>query len=555
MSQASQGNSTKDQGPPRVVILGGGYGGIYAAMGLQKAARRGQIELSLVSQENFFLYQPMLAEVVSGSIEPPHVVIPIRRLLRYTSFYQAEIDAVDAQSREVVVRYPGGHAHYERIPYDHLVVAVGSTTDLSKMPGMAEHAFPFKTLGDAFSLRNHLISVMERAEVENVPEEKPELLTFVVVGGGYTGVEVAAEINSFIREAARSYRNVDRQEVKVILIQGASRILPELNEEQAAFSQRVLERRGIEVRLNTKIQGATAQSAILSDDVEIPTRTLVAAVGSAPNRLLDRVPGNRDPKGRLVVDETLGIPEHPGIWALGDCAAIPDVRKGGTATAPPTAQYALREGRHVARNSLASIKGKPPHPFSHRNLGVFVPLGRFSAAADVLGLKVSGFPAWWLYRTYYLSQLPRLERKLRVVIDWTLELLFRRDIVQIDATRSEGVSRAHYEAAEIIFREGGLARNFYIILNGRVQVSRQQDGQEMVEATLGPGEYFGERSLLRGDRHSASARAATPVDLLIMSGDDFTALATSSTHFGELLEGVMQQRLSRSNLTGPSQED
>ncbi len=542
MSSASSRERPNDQGPPRVVILGGGYGGIYTAMGLQKAARRGEIEVSLISRENFFLYQPLLAEVVSGSIEPPHIVNPIRRMLRHTDFYLAEIEGVDAQSHEVIVRYPGGHAHYERIPYDHLVVAVGSATDLSRMPGMSEHAFPFKTLGDAFSLRNHLISVMERAEVENVPEERPELLTFVVVGGGYTGVEVAAEINAFVREAAKSYRKVDPEEVRVILLQGASRILPELNEAQATFSQRQLERQGIEVRLDTLIQGATAQTAILADNVEIPTRTLVAAVGSAPNRLLDSVPGGRDPRGRLAVGETLAVPEQPGIWAVGDCAAVRDLRKGGTC--PPTAQYALRQAKQVARNIRATIRGEAPRPFSYRSLGVFVPLGRFSAAADVMGLKISGFFAWWLYRTYYLSQLPRLDRKLRVMFDWTLELLFRRDLVKMDVVSNAGVSRASYQPAEVIFREGGPARNFYVILDGKVQILRHQDGQEREERTLGPGEFFGERSLLRGAQHSASARAETPVDLLIMNGADFTSLATSSTRFGALLDDAIQQRRS-----------
>ncbi|MEE8157743.1 MAG: FAD-dependent oxidoreductase, partial [Dehalococcoidia bacterium] len=314
---ASKGTKTEDQRPPRVVILGGGYGGVYTALNLQKAARRGQIDLSLVSRDNFFLYQPMLAEVVSGSIEPPHIVNPIRRLLPHTDFYQAEVDAIDVENRAVIVRYSGGHAHLEEIPYDHLVIAVGSSTDLSRIPGMAEYAFPFKTLGDGFSLRNHLIGVMESAEVENDAEEKRELLTFVVVGGGYTGVEVAAEINAFVREASQSYRHVNPEEVKVILLQGGNRILPELNEEQATFSHRLLERRGIEVRLNTLIKGATAQSAILSNELEIPTRTLVAAIGSAPNRLLDTLPCTRDTWGRVVVDETLTVPECPGIWAVG----------------------------------------------------------------------------------------------------------------------------------------------------------------------------------------------------------------------------------------------
>ena len=542
--------SRESQGPQRVVILGGGYGGVYTVLGLQKAARRGQIQLSLVSRTNFFLFQPMLAEVVSGSIEPPHIANPIRHLCRFSDFYQAEIEAIDVERRIVVISYPG-HTDYRSIPYDHLVIAVGSATDLSKLPGVTEHAFPFKTLGDALFLRNHLIDVLERAEVENDPEQKRQLLTFVVAGGGYTGIEVAAEINTFLREAAKSYRHVDPGEVKIILLQALSRILPELSEELATFSHRLLERRGIEIRLNTLIKSATAESAVLGDGTAIPTRTLIAAIGAAPNRLLDSLPCSRDSKGRLEVDDTLAVPGYPGLWALGDCAAIPDVRKGGTC--PPTAQYALREGRHLARNILATIKGEGSRPFSHRNLGVFLPLGRFSAAAEVLGRKVSGFLAWLLYRTYYLYHLPRLERKVKVLIDWNLDLIFRRDIVQQDITRSERISRAHYEAGQIIFHQNELARSFYIILTGKVHVFRRQDGQETEIATLGPGEYFGEMSLLRGGRHTASVRALTPVDLLTMNETDFTALATSSTRFSELLAEVMRQRLSSSDATDPSQ--
>ena len=525
---------------PRVVILGGGYGGVYTALALQKPARHRQINLSLISRENFFLFQPMLAEVVSGSIEPPHILNPIRRLCRFTDFYQAEIEEIDLVTRRVAIRYPGA-PNRRYIPYDHLVIAVGSSTDLSMLPGLAAHAFPFKTMGDALLLRDHLIGVLEMAEVEDDPGEKAELLTFVVAGGGYTGVEVAAEINDFVREAADSYAHVDPSEVKVILLQGAGRILPVLSEDLANFSHRLLERRGIEVRLNTRIKSATAQSAILSDGTVIPTTTLVAAIGAAPNRLLDSMPWSKDDGGLVVVGEDLAVPGYPGVWAVGDCASVPDSHTGGTC--PDTAQYALKEARHVAQNILASIKGQRPRPFSHRNMGVFVPLGRFYAAAEVLGFKLSGFLAWWLYRTYYLYRLPRLERKLLVMIDWTLALVFRRDIVRMDVTRSEGISRAHYEAQEIIFHEEDLARNFFIILSGTVQVFRRGDGGEVSVATLGPGEYFGEMSLMRRGRHTASVRALTPVDLLIMSGADFNALADSSTRFYELLDGVVRQRL------------
>ena len=528
------------RGRPRVVVLGGGYGGVYTALGLQKVARKGRIELSLVSRDNFFLYQPMLAEVVSGSIEPPHILNPIRRLCPDVNFYQAEIEAIDMAARQVVIRYPG-HGDYQVIPYDHLVVAVGGTTDLTGIPGMAEHAFPFKTIGDALFLRNHVIGCLEGAEVEKDPDEKRELLTFVVAGGGYTGVEVAAEINDFTREAAGSYRHVSPEEIRVVLLQGGSRILPVLHEGLADFSHKLLVQRSVEVRLNTRIKGATAQRALLADDEAIPTRTLVAAIGAGPNRVLDTVSCARGEKGRLIVDETLTVPDYPGVWAIGDCAAVPDVRLGGTA--PPTAQYALREAKHVARNILAAIEGRPSRPFAYTNLGVFVPLGRFSAAAEVLRFKVSGFPAWWLYRTYYLLNLPRLERRLRVVIDWTIELFFRRDIVQMDVSKSKGITRSHYQAGEVIFRQGELARGFYVILDGSIQVYRDENGEETDVASLGPGEFFGEMALLQeGNRRTASVRAITAVDLLVMEEADFKALATSATRFSELLAGVIRQR-------------
>ena len=523
---------------------------MYTALQLQRAARRGRIRLSLVSRDNFFLSQPMLAEVVSGSIEPPHIVSPIRRLCPHCDFHQAEVEDVDLDLRQVVIRYPD-QPNYRRIPFDHLVIAVGASTDLSRIPGMAAHSFSFKTLGDAISLRGHLIGVLEKADVEEDAARKERLMTFVVAGGGYTGVEVVAEINEFIREATRSYRHVDQAEAKVLLLQGASRILPELDEGPAAFSHRVLERKGIDIRLNTRVAGATAEGVVLDNGSSIPARTLVAAIGAAGNRLLDKLPCPRDPKGRLIVDSSLAVAGYPGLWSVGDCASIPDTVKDGTC--PPTAQYAIREARQVAKNILAAVKGSPVRPFSYKSLGVFVPLGRFSGAAQIMGFNVSGLLAWWLYRTYYLFQLPRLKRKIQVFIDWNLELLFRRDIVHLDITRSQQTTRSHYEPGQIVFNQGDLARGFFIILDGQVEVVRKLGGVEELVATLGPGEYFGEISLLLGVRHTATIRALTPVDLLIMNGNDFTALANSSSDFRDLLGGVMKQRLNDAGVDSPEE--
>ena len=533
-------DTAQEGGPPRVVILGGGYGGVYTALGLRKAARSGRIHLSIVSRDNFFLSQPMLAEVVSGSIEPPHIVSPIRRLCPQCDFHQAEVEDVDMDRRQVVIRYPD-QPHFRHIPFDHLVIAVGGSTDLSRIPGMAAHSFSFKTLGDAIALRGHLIGVLEKADVEEDPEQKSRLLTFVVAGGGYTGVEVVAEINDFIREASRSYRHVDPAESRVLLLQGASRILPELDEDPAAFSHRVLERKGIEIRLNTRVAGATAEGVILDDGSRIQARTLVAAIGAVGNPLLEKLPCPRDQRGRLIVDSSLAVVGYSGLWAVGDCAAIPDTAKDGTC--PPTAQFAVREARHLAKNILATVKGSAVKPFAYNSLGVFVPLGRFSGAAQIMGFNVSGLPAWFFYRAYYLIQLPRLKRKIQVSIDWILELLFRRDIVHLDTTRSQQTTRSHYEPGQIVCDQGDLARGFFIILEGQVEVVRELRGVKRLVATMGPGEYFGEISLLFGVRHTATIRAITPLDLLMMNGNDFTALANSSSDFRDLLGGVMRQRL------------
>ena len=544
------GNTARQGEPPRVVILGGGYGGVYTALGLQKAARRGRIQITMVSRDNFFLSQPMLAEVVSGSIEPPHIVSPIRRLCPQCDFHQAEIEDVDLERRQVVIRYPD-QPNFRYIPFDHLVIAVGGSTDLSRIPGMAAHSFSFKTLGDAIALRSHLIGVLEKADVEEDTARKDYLLTFVVTGGGYTGVEVAAEINAFVKEATRSYRHVDPAEARVLLLQGSSRILPELDEGTAAFSHRVLERRGIEIRLNTRVSGATAEGVVLDDGSSISARTLVAAIGSTGNRLLAKLPCPRDQRGRLVVDPSLAVVGYSGLWAVGDCASIPDTVRDGTC--PPTAQYAMREARHLAKNILAEVKGSPMRPFPYKSLGVFVPLGRFSGAAQIMGVNISGLLAWWLYRSYYLYQLPRLKRKIQVLIDWNLELLFRRDIVHLDITRSQQTTRSHYEPGQVVFNQGDSPRSFFIILDGQVQVVRRRSGVEELVATLGPGEYFGEISLLLGVRHTATIRALTSVDLLIMNGNDFTALANSSADFSNLLGGVMRQRLSDAGVDGPEE--
>ena len=518
---------------PRVVILGGGYGGIYTALGLERAARAGKIDLSLISRDNFFLFQPMLSEVVSGKIEPPHIVNPIRRLCRHTNFYQAEVESIDPENRQVVVSYLD-HADYTYIPYDHLVIAVGSSMDLPRLPGVSEHSFPFKTLGDALSLRNHLIRVLESAEVEEDPQQKP--------GPAYLRDSRGRLHRSRGGRGDQRLRTGSGQELPPRRPPGGQSHPPGWKKDPARADGAA-----------SGVQPPTAGEAGDRDPAQLSHKRGYRGERDLKRRHNPPHP-DRGGRHRRLFQPSAGQPAHcPGLQGtagggrkpfrpgpLGDVGVRrlrrgPRPKQGGTC--PPTAQYAMREAKHLARNILASIKGGPLRPFSYTSRGSFVPLGKFSAAAELMGLKVSGFPAWWLYRSYYLLQLPRLERKIKVLIDWTLALLFRRDIVQHDISRSERFSRSHYEEGQIVFHQGELGRSFYIILSGDVEVFLEQQAGETHVAKLGPGEYFGEMSLLRGVRRNASIRALTSVDLLTISGSDFTALAGSSAHFGQILAG------------------
>ncbi len=522
---------------PRVVILGGGYGGLYAALELWKAARRDKIDVTLVSRDNFFLVQPMLPEAVSGNIEAPHIVKSLRRLLPGIDFHHAEIDSVDPAEGVVHIRHHGATVE-RRIAYDHLLVAVGNSTDLVSLPGMAEHAFPVKTIANAFALRSHLLGALEQAEVTSSAAERRKLLTFVVAGAGYTGVEVASEINDYMREAVRSYPTLDEREVRVVLLQRSGRILPELSEELAAFSQRILERSGIEVWTGTPIASATAESAVLAGGEQIPTRTLVSALGAGPNPVLQCFDKGLDSSGRLQADEFLRAPAYENVWVVGDAGAIPNLRDGGQY--PPTAQSALRQAQHAARNILAAIEERPPRPFLHRSTGVMVTLGGYRGAAEIFGFKLQGFLAWFLFRTFWLVQLPGIDRKLRAMLHWTIELFFKRDIAKYEAMGGGPVARSHYESGQTIFRQGEFADNFYVVLSGEVEI--YHGGSPEATAVLGPGQYFGEMSLMSRRQRSASALARGPVDLLVLSAGDFTALANSSSEFAAMVESAAASR-------------
>ncbi|MGC2805144.1 MAG: NAD(P)/FAD-dependent oxidoreductase [Candidatus Acidiferrales bacterium] len=428
----------------RILILGGGFAGLSVAMALEKKlARDPSVEITLINRENFFLFTPMLHEVATSDLDLTTIVNPARKMLRRVHFLAGEVDQINIEQRTAVVSHGFDH-HQHTLEFDFLVLGLGSVTNLYGIPGLQEYALTMKTLGDAMRLRNHLIAHLEEADSDCSKVKEP-LLTFVVAGGGFAGVETIAGINDFVRAALRSYPHLTADMLRVVLVHSGPVILPELGEELGVYTQRKLAGRKVEIRLNTKVEGFSGTAVRLSDGTTIHTNTLVWTAGISPNPLLQTIPCAKE-RGRLLVTESLELPAWPGVWALGDCAAIPDRRTGKFY--PPTAQHALREGKTVTRNVIAAVRGTEQERFEFATIAQLAAIGRRTGVANILGIHFSGFIAWWLWRTIYLSKLPRLEKKVRVAFDWTLDLIFSKDLVQFLDIRAPTISHREADPSE-----------------------------------------------------------------------------------------------------------
>ena len=423
-------------GNARVLVLGGGFGGVFAARELERLKRTGApIDITLISRENFFLFTPMLHEVAASDLDITHIVSPLRTLLHHSNILVGEVESIDLDCRRVVVSH-GFERHAHEIQYDHLIVALGSVTNFYGLPGLEAHALTMKTLADAIHLRNRVIATLEEAETECSADDDG-LLTFVVAGGGFAGVETLGALNDFVREALRFYPRLQTRPVRMVLVHAGAEILPELGDTLGAYARKKLTQRGLDVMTNARVAGVTREGVHLADGRFVPTRMVVWTAGTSPHPLLGYLPCRTD-RGRIVVDATLRVPGRPDVWAVGDCAVIPDRRTGKPC--PPTAQHAIREARTAARNVVAVLENRPARPFAFRTLGQLAAIGRRTGVARILGVNFSGFVAWWLWRTIYLGKLPRLEKKVRVALDWTLDLMFAKDFVQFLTVRGPVVS-------------------------------------------------------------------------------------------------------------------
>jgi NADH dehydrogenase len=409
----------------RIVVLGGGFGGVTTVRHLERLTRAQAVDITLVSRENFFVMTPLLFEACSGRLELRHCAQPIRAAIRHARFMEATVEHVDVGRQ--VVRTIASNGETRDLPYDHLVVALGASTNERLIPGSA-NAFTFKTMADALVLRNHLIEQLERADAEADPARRSACLTVVIIGGGLVGVELLGELTAFADDVLRFYPRIRRDEIRFHLFEAGPRLLPEIDGQLADVAMHVLAGRGAAIRASAPVRSIDAGVVHLANET-IRAGTIVLAAGIVPSAVASAIGVVRDQRGRIAVDETMRSRSHPQVWALGDCASIPGPDGHPY---PALAQHTIREARRLARNIAAVLDGQPPSPFVFYPLGTMASLGHTRAVARVFGMRLTGFPAWWIRRTYYLFQLPRWDRRLRVVFDWTVALFFRPDITRVE---------------------------------------------------------------------------------------------------------------------------
>ncbi len=431
-------------GRARIVIVGGGFAGAYCAQALERLLRPHEAEVVLLDRNNYFIFYPLLVEAGTGSLEPRHAVVSIRAFLGHTRFIMGEVEEVDPTRSEVRYRLPES-GDEEHLRYDQLVLCPGSVTRLPEVPGLAEHGFEMKSLADAVRMRDRAIQQLERADACSDRETRRRMLHFVVVGANFTGVEVAGEFHVFLRRASRRYANVERDDIAVTLVEIGPRILPALDEDLAEYATDQMRRRGLRVELGTSVARISRDHVELSDGRRLDTDTVIWCAGIAPSPLVERLPVPTDARGYIVCDRDLLVHGFGNVWAIGDSAVNLD-RSGEPY--PATAQHAVQQGQFLARNLVRVLRGARPVPCDVRSRGALAALGCRTGVAKVFGLKLSGFPAWFLWRTVYLMKMPGWGRRLRIALDWTMDLVFPTEAVQLGLARS-GAREAGIESVRL----------------------------------------------------------------------------------------------------------
>lgn len=522
----------------RIVIIGGGFGGVKCAQTLRHELRRNDADLVLFNRENHLVFSPLLADAVGSSLSLQDVIVPLRQLLPEVVCRTEEVLHVDLARNEIeFVAHDGSSA---RLGYDQVVIAAGAVSNLNVVPGMADHAFPLKTVGDAAVLRTHVLQQLERAEVCADPEKRRWYLSFIVVGGGYSGVEAAGEINDLVRGSLRFFHHIQPEDVTVTLIHSRDELLPEISPQLREFAREKMAAAGVTIRLNCRVTLATGEGVGTGDGF-VRGGTIVCTIGSSAAPFIERMDAPKE-KGRLLTEPDLRLRGRANAWAVGDCALI--VNALDQRPSPPTGQFAERQGRQCAQNLARVLRGAPTRPFSFRLLGQLCSIGGHRAVAELFGFRLSGFLAWFAWRGVYLFKMPSWGRRIQVGADWAWLLLFPRDLAYIRTDPTERVTHAHYEPGDFIIRQGEPASAFYVIESGEVEVVRatlENPAGEII-AVLGAGSFFGEQALINNQPRTASVRARSVVEVVVMGRHVFTTISKSLAPLRAALTAAITRR-------------
>ena len=533
----------------RIVILGGGFAGVKCARTLRKLLPVDKHEIILFSRENHLVFHPLLAEVAGAGLQPKDVAAPLRQLLQ----------GIWCRSEEVLnLDLPGSQLEYEShdgsrriMRFDQLVIACGNDTNLSMIPGMEDHAFPLKKVGDALALQSHIMEQMEKAEVCEDPVKRKWYLSFIIVGGGFSGVEVAGEINDLVRRSLRYFNHIGKEEISVSLIHSRDQILPEVTSDLRDFARRCMEKSGVNLLLNCHAARATPFGVTLNDGTLVAGNTIVCTIGTTSFPLLKRLEVQKV-RDRLATNSDMRLPQYGNVWAIGDCAAVTNELDGQLC--PPVAQFAERQGTQLAHNIAATINRLPTKPFSYKMMGQMCSIGGQNAVAEVMGIRISGFPAWFLWRGVYLAKLPSLSQQIKVGIQWACDLVFPRTLSYLKTDRSRKVSKAFYAAGDFVIKQGDSGSEFFIIESGEAEVLKGSDANGVSSATfdsaskqdciaiLGPGDFFGEAAVIENRPRNASVRARTNLEVTVLGNNVFAQISSTLNPFRDALLKAARRR-------------
>ena len=523
-----------------ILILGGGFAGLYAARNIQRLMGK-TVDIEIVNRENYFVFQPLLPEVAGGAISAVNAVSPLRFLTHDISMRKAEIDSIDPKAQTVTV-FQGVQRRPTVLSYDHLIIALGSGSDLSRMPGLNEHAFTMKTLSDARRLRAHVIERLEHADITRLPEVKKGALTFTVIGGGFSGIETVGEIKELIDRSLCYYPNIQSSEIRVVVLEFADRILNEMSESLAGYAQKNLIERGIEIQLGVGVAKCTGTQLVTTTNEIIDTRTIVATIGNAPPSAVLKMPLAFQ-HGRILVGRDFRVQGYQNIWSIGDCALIPMKENASHRDdfAPPTAQFAVREAKQIASNIKAAVSDQPLKAFKYISKGSLASLGAGRGVAEVFGIKLTGRAAWLLWRVYYISFLPGMQTRISVLWNWLMDWFSSRSVVQINSEDEQSARYVLYRAGDRIYETGARADGFYTVISGSVQITGidKNTGKE-TSRVIEAGEHFGERLLLGATRRIATAVAMDDTKVLSLSRDEFLKLAEGLPFFHDYFENHLK---------------